>query len=316
MKRLSSMFVGPALAACAFLAFPAGAQETSDVERCWNEFEEFGPEERIAACTALIAVGDDGSEDAGYLYGLRGWGYFQVEDFARALDDYSRAVHLLPGRPEAYSWRANAHFSLGDYASAAADFATAIRLDPESPELHAYYHDLGLSHAAMEDWESALADFTTSLDHNPYNAGAFAQRGHAFLELGQTERAIDDYSLAIEFEPDDPWHWNARCWARAVGNRDLDALADCDWALTLDPYLAPVLDSRGFVHLRQGEWEAAAEDYRRANLLEPDFASAHYGRGLALLRIGRHAESEAALAMAVDLDPAVADGYAVRGLTP
>jgi Flp pilus assembly protein TadD len=97
---------------------------------------------------------------------------------------------------------------------------------------------------------------------------------------------------------------NARCWARVRLGVELDkALADCDDAIDQHDDDGAFFDSRGWVHLRRGEWRDARRDFDRALKLRADGAWSLYGRGLVRARTG-------------DAEGARVDLEAARKLTP
>ncbi len=55
--------------------------------------------------------------------------------------------------------------------------------------------------------------------------------------------------------------------------------------------------------LSTDQLDEALAAYQDAERMEPDLADAHYGEGLALYQLQRHAEAEPALLRAVELDP-------------
>jgi len=58
---------------------------------------------------------------------------------------------------------------------------------------------------------------------------------------------------------------------------------------------------------------AAMEHYERALAIEPDYPEAHYGMGLALVRLGRPAEAVDRYRKALELRPDYADAWAAVG---
>lgn len=77
-----------------------------------------------------------------------------------------------------------------------------------------------------------------------------------------------------------------------------------------------VLDSRGLVYLRLGNFEAAIHDYDDALHADPSMPTSLYGRGLAKLRSGETAQGQADLAAAKKLDSGIAKLFADMGLAP
>src|SRR5579863_5512456 len=117
-------------------------------------------------------------------------------------------------------------------------------------------------------------------------ASAYFRRANAYLGSQRYDLAIADYSQALTLLPGDPRLLNNRCWARAIQGRDLaTALADCDEVVRKQPGSAVAHNSRGFVLLRLGRFDAAIADYdaslnanTRPNGLR---ATSMYGRGVA-----------------------------------
>ncbi len=132
--------------------------------------------------------------------------------------------------------------------------------------------------------------------------------------------AVDNYDQWILANPKDErlaFALNGRCWARALANHELElALADCDRALKLRPATADILDSRGMVHLRLGQYAQAIGDYDAALRIQPKIAWAHYGRGVAELKTGRTADGEADLKTAGDISPLVVARATRLGIGP
>lgn len=107
-------------------------------------------------------------------------------------------------------------------------------------------------------------------------AVAFNNRGVAYGELGDHDRAIRDYEEALDLRADDATarrnlrvgHSRRAAAAAALGERD-QALADYDRAAELEPAHAPTFLRRGRLHLERGEPGLAAADLRRARELDP-----------------------------------------------
>ena len=140
-----------------------------------------------------------------------------------------------------------------------------------------------------------------------------------YLQMQDFPDAVGQYDLWIAAHPDDFRRWtalNGRCWARAQWGHDLEqALSDCNAALRSMPKMANVLDSRGLVRLRRGEFERAIADYDAALALNPELAWSLYGRGLAELKTGATTKGDADLAAAIALDPRQVARAKALGLT-
>jgi tetratricopeptide (TPR) repeat protein len=312
--RLGFSLLGGLALAC---AAPAAAQPSpEDEQKCWDTGEAFAPEEQVAACTALLAAGGLLEEDRPYVVAMRGWSYHKLGDLEHALADYSEKVRLQPEAADGYGWRGSVYLDQEDYARALDDYSQAIRLAAGDVDLPAWFQDRATARHLLGDHQGAITDYTAALEAGGENAGVFLLRGYVHFDLKDYASAVADYTQAINLAPDEASNWNDRCWARGVWGRQLvEALDDCNEALALDPESFDAWDSRGLVHLRREAWEEALLDYQGSLDIEPS-ASAHFGRGVALKRLGNDSEAEEAFAAAAELDPAIAETYAGFGITP
>jgi tetratricopeptide (TPR) repeat protein len=127
----------------------------------------------------------------------------------------------------------------------------------------------GLARAAVHDRERANDDFTLALEVDPENVEALFARGTERLVAGDSAGAIADLSAVIRFSPE--------CWpafvnrgnAHAAGNDLQRALVDHAAAIELAPKRAQTWRNRGLVRMELGDREGAAEDFQRALELEP-----------------------------------------------
>ena len=76
--------------------------------------------------------------------------------------------------------------------------------------LAAIYFNRGVTWYEMGNYDRAIQDYNEATKLNPNFEQAFFNRGNAYSEKGQFERAIQDYNRAIELKPD---------YAKAFNNR-------------------------------------------------------------------------------------------------
>jgi len=247
-----------------------------------------------------------------------------------------------------YSRRGAAFAARQDFVDAVADFTHAAELEPKNPR---HLHDRGLARLQNHQPVLAMSDLDQALALKPDDVPSLMLRGRLRLSAKDETGAHADFDAAARLDPTtrlvaadayeaadlldaaiaqlDPWiaanpkddrlvaALNNRCWARALLGRELDmALADCNAALKLNPQTIGLLDSRGLVHLRLGQFDRAIADYTGALRQQPKNAWSLYGRGIAELRKGMKAESDADLKAAAALAPKLADFAAKHGVTP
>ena len=100
-------------------------------------------------------------------------------------------------------------------------------------------------------------------------ARAFFNRGRAYADRGQYDRALRDF----------------------------------DQAVRIDPNYADAYNSRGVAYSGMGQYDRAIEAFDLAIQLDPNYAIAIFNRGLALQNLGRTAESAEAFATAKTVGP-------------
>jgi tetratricopeptide (TPR) repeat protein len=127
-------------------------------------------------------------------------------------------------------------------------------------------------------------------------------RGRVYTQLAQFDKAIADYSKAIELKPDAWWIWERRFKAyMELGQQDR-ALADYSKLVELKPRDAKVRVSRGdcyYSHLK--DYSKGLQDYSAAIELDPNFARAWYGCGLAHGALGQFDKAAQDFAKAIEL---------------
>lgn len=130
-----------------------------------------------------------------------------------------------------------------------------------------------------------------------------------------TERAVADFSRAIELDPQfaPAWAGLAEAYIALAGLESSGVPPDTGYgaarqaaerALALDDTLAAAHRAVGLIHLRHDwDWRAAERAFEQALALEPESALAHLARGELASLEGRHGEAVNLAGRAVDLEP-------------
>lgn len=273
--RIAALFCVVALASCT----PPGTGPHSEFQWTTCQAGVFGTA-RVDACSAV--ANDTGAEPERRAQALVQRGMLRAEtgQYGRAVADFGRALRIVPGYVNAYIERGFLHHQRGAFEIAVRDFDEALRLDPTN---------------------------------------TLAEERRAAALVGRVDRyraRLDQINELIEREPRSAELLNERCWLRATNNDNLDlALADCTASLAINSRYGAALDSRGFVHLKRGDFAAALNDYEAALAVEANRPHYLYGRGVARRGLGQIAEGDADIAAALRLDPDIAEAYRGYGLT-
>ena len=123
--------------------------------------------------------------------------------------------------------RAAAYFAQGDKQHALDDYNEAVKLAPHNAYL---YYNRGLFYAAQSDNDAALRDFDAAIGINSNLVPALRQRAKIYQARGNFIDARGDYSKAIGLQPKTATLWS----------------------------------ERGYVSLRQHDYESAVKDEAEA----------------------------------------------------
>ena len=81
-----------------------------------------------------------------------------------------------------------------------------------------------------------------------------------------------------------------------------------------DNKLSYVLDSRGLVYLKLGDYDRAIADYDGALKIDPNYANSLYGRGIAKLKKGDNSGGNSDIESAKAIQPDIAEDFARYGV--
>jgi len=165
------------------------------------------------------------------------------------------------------------------------------------------YSNRGNSYYDLGDYDRAIADYNIALDLQPDDPVTLSNRGAAYLELGQNDLAFDDLNEAIRLYPENPVALTNRCWIHAVEGRYELARFDCDEALGIEPNDPIALASRAYVFMQLGDVDAAQTDADLAVQYGAFLWQTHFYRGLAYESAGDMAQAQENYARAAELAP-------------
>ena len=212
--------------------------------------------------------------------------------------------------------------------------------------------DQALQAQQQKDYARAIELVNKILAEDPANFIAFNLRGSAFMEMGETDKALADYTKAIEVEPLFPHSLYNRGRLLRLQGQYSEALTDLQKVADLSPAefgyrangnigliyyaqqeydqalaafeksIAANMENRADVYFFRGEtylamanWEAAIQDYQAAIERFPNYAEAYRGLGYAYLRAGQLDQAKQALSRSLELTPDYPEAYLYLSVT-
>ena len=138
----------------------------------------------------------------------------------------------------------------------------------------------GFAYLNKKEYDKAISDFTKAIEIDPNYPFAYANRGLAYTYRKDLTRAILDYNKAIELEPKLAVYTNRGCAYANQGNIS-QAISDFTKAIELNPNDAYAYTNRGLAYASQKNFAQAISDSAKAIEINPKYAEAYYSRGLA-----------------------------------
>ena len=146
------------------------------------------------------------------------------------------------------------------------------------------------------------------LHTDPAHPDALHYLGALTSAQGKYEEAVGLISRAIGIKPSRSMHYNLGNAFRELKKLD-EAAESYRHALALDPNYAEAHSNLGSVLLAQGKAEEAVESFRRALAIKPGLVETHSNLGNALKTQGKLNEAIECFRHTLDLDPRYADAY-------
>jgi tetratricopeptide (TPR) repeat protein len=136
-----------------------------------------------------------------YHYAAHGFAYMKIEDYKNALEDFEMALAMNEKYLFALVNRARVKCLLGDKQGAIQDWQAAKHL----PALNAHdYFWHGEAKRKLNQLQEAISDYEQALIIRPFYPEALAQRGLAYYQWGQWQKAHKDWNSLLKIVPQSP----------------------------------------------------------------------------------------------------------------
>jgi tetratricopeptide (TPR) repeat protein len=193
-----------------------------------------------------------------------------------------------------------------DVIGALRAFDSALALDPEFAQAH---RERSRDFDLISVTAKAIEALSQAIDLWPKTLvfGLLQDRGQALVKLGDLDKAIEDFSLAIELYPGSTWSYFWR--GKTYGNKqkwDL-AIADLSMAIKLAPNQFPSAHvERGSAFREKGEFSQAIEDFSKSIDIMPSYADAYFQRARTFVEMESYEKASMDFEKTKEVDPSTA----------
>ena len=192
------------------------------------------------------------------------------------------------------------------YIDAVQSFTQAIRNNKGEiaiDDVARIFNDRGLAYQGLNDLDKAISDFSNAIELDDKNPEFSLNRANAFLGRKQYERARDDFSRVIALAPRSAAAYAGRGKTNLEsGSPDL-AIADYQKLRDLEPRNMSALYGLGLAYKSKRQDTKAIEAFNEVLKIDPRYSAASYQNAGLFARAGKID------AACVWLEEAVTNGY-------
>lgn len=174
-------------------------------------------------------------------------------------------------------------------------------------------NDRAVAFVRLGKTHEAIEDYNQAIALFPEYAAVYNNRGNLLMALGLNEEALKDFDRAIALAPGYAAAYNNRAGAHSRLGHAEAAIRDYTRAIKLMPGSPAPLSGRGRAHLYQGRPNAAIRDFSRAVGADARFATGYRNRAEAKIEVGQYQEAIEDLSRAIAFDAANPEVYLLRG---
>lgn len=176
-----------------------------------------------------------------------------------------------------------------------------ITLENEAGKNPSIYRHKGRCYSNLGMIEAAISELDRALERGD-DWNSLCDRGSCCRLAGLFDKAIDDFTAAIEVDPRYAYPYYARGWCWELSGNDQKALEDYNLGIDIDTDYPYIYLQRGLLLQKMGWTVAAREDFEmvlRKDTVATDGSCTHY----ALYELGKDREAVEWMQKIVDENP-------------
>lgn len=246
-------------------------------------------------------------EDAGAYY-ERGQLYHRLGMYEKCIEDFSKVIDLSPPNANAFWFRGYAYVKLKNDDAALEDYCEALTLN----ELPGVYCNRGLIYCRRKEYDKALADFSRAIEIGPDSADYHIDRADAYLNLNRPENSLEDINLALMLGSPTAYAYNIQGRAYDDLKQFDKALISYTKSLQIDPRYDAAYNNRGVTYSHLGDYKRSFSEYKKAIKFNPTDPLYFTNCGSACNSLHRYKDAITYCNKALKLDSGFIRAYRIR----
>lgn len=207
--------------------------------------------------------------------------YYDEKDYDTAISEFTKYLEIDPNNAKALCERGRAYFEKNNYEMAISDWSNAIKIDPHNARFYANraggYKGLGNDHnyktlddysktideLELGNYHKAIDDYTTAIDIDPNYRSLYYFRGQVYEKMKDYDNAIADYTIEIQKRPKYKFAYRERGKLyELIGDYDA-AIADYTELIKLDAKTVRAYGLRAGAYFKKGDYEKSIYDFTK-----------------------------------------------------
>ena len=239
-----------------------------------------------------------------------GLAHYRKNDFAAAIEPFSASLQLAPQSLQARYLLGLCYFFTNQYQRAADTLAPLWDRESNNPN-YLYVLTIAAGKSSNVTLEKQAADRMLAIGQNTPEFHLYI--GKAWLAKGNTEKAIDEFNIAVAARPNLPLvHYflgRAYLEQHAYSKAEAELMKD----VAIEPSFPYNYEDLGLLYMQLNQTDRAAGAFRRAIVLDQTLVNSYVGLGKLDRQAERYSDALEMLDRAVALAPESASVHYLRG---
>ena len=121
---------------------------------------------------------------------------------------------------------------------------------------------IAVCHASMGNFAKALEHLNLVIAKNTTRASLYSRRAYYYSEMGEVQKAIDDYDKCVQMNPTSRAYF-LRGWEKHMAGQHEGAIEDLTISINMDSTFSVAYDGRGRSYLSLGQMDMAKADFEK-----------------------------------------------------
>ncbi len=223
-----------------------------------------------------------------------------TDQYDEAIDTALRATDADPLSPEAHAFLAEIYADKNNWVRASEEAQTAVKLNANSAIVQ---RNLGYVLDHQGRYQEALDAYAKAASLAPYLGYIHISAGNTYVAMSDYENALAEYQKAVDANPDIAVPYDSLGHAAAQNNDPDRAIAVLKKAIQIEPTYGPAYVHLGGVYYTRLNYEAAIENFKKANDLGVRSEEFFYEYGLSYLGLEDCTNATIWLKRALEINP-------------